>query len=214
MLWADRLTLAAVRHVKPEDLTRNAGVSFGSALGTLSPHPGLAAALAVALPGKSADQPATDRRVPRTCRPGSPAGKSRLRRSRPSSPASPTTSSRRRSTWASLPDGAVHTLPLWQAALHLVNHSTFHRGQVISLLRQMGYPVPAHGPDRLLQRALGGVGGGGAKGAPARRPLITPALFSRPPRPPRREKRETRGDAPGVPLSRGGGMGRSGEGQG
>ena len=26
--------------------------------------------------------------------------------------------------------------------IHLVNHTTYHRGQVISLLRQMGYPVP------------------------------------------------------------------------
>jgi uncharacterized damage-inducible protein DinB len=25
--------------------------------------------------------------------------------------------------------------------LQLVNHSTYHRGQVVSLLRQMGYPV-------------------------------------------------------------------------
>ena len=32
MLWADRLTLAAVRQVPPEDLNREAGVSFGSAL--------------------------------------------------------------------------------------------------------------------------------------------------------------------------------------
>ena len=35
MLWADRRTLGAVREVSPDDLTRDAGVSFGSLLGTL-----------------------------------------------------------------------------------------------------------------------------------------------------------------------------------
>jgi uncharacterized damage-inducible protein DinB len=27
--------------------------------------------------------------------------------------------------------------------IHLVNHTTYHRGQVVSLLRQMGYPPPS-----------------------------------------------------------------------
>jgi uncharacterized damage-inducible protein DinB len=29
-------------------------------------------------------------------------------------------------------------LPLWQALQHLVNHSTYHRGQVTTMLRQLG----------------------------------------------------------------------------
>src|SRR4029079_392555 len=36
MLWADRLTLAAVRQVPPADLNRGAGVSFSSLLGTMA----------------------------------------------------------------------------------------------------------------------------------------------------------------------------------
>jgi uncharacterized damage-inducible protein DinB len=36
MLWADRLVLAAVRQVREEDLTRDAGVSFKSILGTMA----------------------------------------------------------------------------------------------------------------------------------------------------------------------------------
>ena len=46
-------------------------------------------------------------------------------------------------TWNSIPDGEEHTLPLWQPVVHMVNHNTYHRGQVVSLLRQMGYEPPA-----------------------------------------------------------------------
>jgi uncharacterized damage-inducible protein DinB len=34
--------------------------------------------------------------------------------------------------------GESWTYPLWQALLHLVNHQTYHRGQVTMLLRQLG----------------------------------------------------------------------------
>ena len=141
MLWADRLTLAAVRQVKPEDLTRNAGVSFGSVLGTLAHTLGSQRLWLSRFLGN-----------PLTTRPGPDdypdllswiAGweeaasqiEAFLAGLFDDQLAAPL-------TWASLPDGAVHTLPLWQAVMHLVNHTTYHRGQVISLLRQMGYPVP------------------------------------------------------------------------
>jgi uncharacterized damage-inducible protein DinB len=32
----------------------------------------------------------------------------------------------------------VYSNPLWQSMQHLVNHGTYHRGQVITLLRQLG----------------------------------------------------------------------------
>ncbi|HKW19155.1 MAG TPA: DinB family protein [Terriglobales bacterium] len=32
----------------------------------------------------------------------------------------------------------LYTNPLWQSMLHLVNHGTYHRGQVTTLLRQLG----------------------------------------------------------------------------
>jgi uncharacterized damage-inducible protein DinB len=38
--------------------------------------------------------------------------------------------------------------PRGQMMLHIVNHSTYHRGQVVTLLRQHGAPVP--GTDLLL----------------------------------------------------------------
>jgi uncharacterized damage-inducible protein DinB len=34
--------------------------------------------------------------------------------------------------------GETWTYPLWQMLQHLVNHSTYHRGQVTTMLRQLG----------------------------------------------------------------------------
>ena len=34
--------------------------------------------------------------------------------------------------------GEVHASPLWQLVQHVTNHSTYHRGQVTTLLRQSG----------------------------------------------------------------------------
>ena len=35
------------------------------------------------------------------------------------------------------------TAVLWQPVLHLVNHVSYHRGQVVSLLRQLGHQPPS-----------------------------------------------------------------------
>lgn len=39
--------------------------------------------------------------------------------------------------------GESFTHQYWQAFQHLINHSTFHRGQVITLMRQLGMVPPA-----------------------------------------------------------------------
>ena len=39
--------------------------------------------------------------------------------------------------------GERWTYPLWQTLLHLVNHQTYHRGQITTLLRQLGAAAPA-----------------------------------------------------------------------
>lgn len=36
--------------------------------------------------------------------------------------------------------GETWTYPLWQTLFHLVNHQSYHRGQVTTLLRQLGAP--------------------------------------------------------------------------
>ena len=38
--------------------------------------------------------------------------------------------------------GNPHRTPVWQIALHVVNHATLHRGQAMSLLRQLGVAPP------------------------------------------------------------------------
>jgi uncharacterized damage-inducible protein DinB len=34
--------------------------------------------------------------------------------------------------------GQFYAYPLWQQLAHVVNHSTYHRGQVTTMLRQLG----------------------------------------------------------------------------
>jgi uncharacterized damage-inducible protein DinB len=34
-------------------------------------------------------------------------------------------------------------LPAWQIVMHVVNHATLHRGQIVSMLRQLGAKPPA-----------------------------------------------------------------------
>jgi uncharacterized damage-inducible protein DinB len=42
-----------------------------------------------------------------------------------------------------LAGGAELRVPRWQIVLHAVNHSTFHRGQIITMLRALGATPPA-----------------------------------------------------------------------
>jgi uncharacterized damage-inducible protein DinB len=39
--------------------------------------------------------------------------------------------------------GKEFSMPRWQALLHVVNHGTLHRGQVVAMLRQLGHAAPA-----------------------------------------------------------------------
>jgi uncharacterized damage-inducible protein DinB len=41
-----------------------------------------------------------------------------------------------------LPDGADFRVPRSQIVLHAINHSTFHRGQIVSMLRALGVQPP------------------------------------------------------------------------
>lgn len=45
----------------------------------------------------------------------------------------------------SSPRGQVFSHMYWQAIQHVVDHSTYHRGQVITLMRQLGYVPPTTG---------------------------------------------------------------------
>jgi len=41
-----------------------------------------------------------------------------------------------------LPDDAVFHVPRWQIVLHAINHSSYHRGQIITMLRGFGVQPP------------------------------------------------------------------------
>lgn len=39
-------------------------------------------------------------------------------------------------------NGQDATLPYWQMLQHLINHGSYHRGQITTLVRQLGAPAP------------------------------------------------------------------------
>ena len=139
MLWAERQMLKSVRLVRSEDLTRDAGVSFRSILGTMAHilgaqklwlsrflgHPENFVLGPDDFPDLLSWISAWEESASRV--EAFLAGLTDEQLAKPLS-------------WTSL-EGVPHTLPLWQPVLQLVNHSTYHRGQVVSLLRQMGYPT-------------------------------------------------------------------------
>jgi uncharacterized damage-inducible protein DinB len=141
MLWADRMTLKALREVRPEDLTRDAGISFRSMLGTMAHMLGA-------------------QRLWLSRFSGNPLGRVPAIDDFPDLPAWiqgwEETAAGMEAFLAGLTDDQLSTLltwtttrgetfsrPLWQPVIHLVNHTTYHRGQVVSLLRQMGYRPPS-----------------------------------------------------------------------
>jgi uncharacterized damage-inducible protein DinB len=139
-LWADRMMLKAVREVTPEDLTRDAGVSFGSILGTMihmlgSQRRWLARFAGGAVESSPGLQDFPDLHAwiegwEKTAA-GIEAFLAALTEDQLAAEIA----------WEDTEMGPV-TRPLWQPISHLVNHSTYHRGQVTSLLRQLGYQPP------------------------------------------------------------------------
>jgi uncharacterized damage-inducible protein DinB len=140
-IWADRQLLAALRGLPTEDLERDTGSSFGSVLGTMAHILGaeqlwLSRLLGVPL-----------RRLPEL----------------EDFPSVALLAASFEDFWpqlefylASLDDdqmartfswtnsrGETHSAPLRQVLLHVVNHSTYHRGQVVSQLRQLGHSAPS-----------------------------------------------------------------------
>jgi uncharacterized damage-inducible protein DinB len=140
-IWADRTILGAVAGIPEDDLRLETGTSFGSVLGTLAHILGaqqvwLSRFLGVALDRLPSQQDFESLEV-------------------------------LRSSWddfwpqlefflASLDEaqleselqwtnfrGEEHSTPFRQALLHFVNHATYHRGQVVSQLRQLGHAPPS-----------------------------------------------------------------------
>jgi uncharacterized damage-inducible protein DinB len=140
MLWADRLMLKAVREVSPEDLTRDAGISFGSMLGTMVHMLGSQRLWLARFSGTSLDRRPTLQDLPdlsswvhgwEETAAGIEAFLAALTEEQLAAEI----------VWEDSDLGPV-ARPLWQPVTHMVNHNTYHRGQVVSLLRQLGHEAP------------------------------------------------------------------------
>ncbi len=141
MLWADRTTLSAVRAVSPDDLTREAGVSFGSLLGTMVHTLGSQKLWLSRFSGQPLDHRPRLEDFPDLL--SWIHGWEEMASEVEAFVASLTDSHLADLiTWTSS-EGETRTAPLWQLVLHLVNHTSYHRGQVTSLLRQLGHQPPA-----------------------------------------------------------------------
>ena len=140
MLWADRLMLKAVREVSPEDLTRDAGVSFGSLLGTMIHMLGSQRLWLSRFAGHPIERRPDLADFPDLVswihgwEETAAEIEAFLASLTPEQLAAEI-------TWVDT-EGPVYTRPLWQPVIHMVNHNTYHRGQVVSLLRQLGYEPP------------------------------------------------------------------------
>jgi uncharacterized damage-inducible protein DinB len=53
--------------------------------------------------------------------------------------------------------GEEVTLPRWQIVLHVINHATYHRGQITTMLRQADAPPPPPTDLTAFYRALPGI---------------------------------------------------------
>jgi uncharacterized damage-inducible protein DinB len=136
-LWADRLCLETAAGIPHEALTRDAGVSFGSLLGTLAHILRSQRRWLARFTGQMLPDPA---QVPDL--ESLTAGWAETAAQLEFFLASLTEDQLAADlTWEDSELGPV-TRPLWQPVTHMVNHSTYHRGQVVSLMRQLGYQPP------------------------------------------------------------------------
>ena len=136
-LWADRLVLETARGIPHEALARDAGVSFGSLLGTLahilrSQRRWLARLTGQMLPD-AAEFPDLESLTAGWAETAAQLEFLLASLTEDQLPAD--------LTWEDTELGPV-TRPLWQPVTHMVNHSTYHRGQVVSLMRQLGHQPP------------------------------------------------------------------------
>ena len=140
-LWADRILVRALEEVDDEDLYREAGASFTSIQGTMAHILGAEQVWLSRFVGDPLDYVPGLEQYPdfATLQAGFddfwPQAEYFL--------ASLTNEMLLGDLHYTNTRGEERTLKLWQALTHLSHHSAYHRGQVITLLRQMGYEPPS-----------------------------------------------------------------------
>jgi uncharacterized damage-inducible protein DinB len=138
-IWADRTLLSALRAVAGEDLTRDTGSSFPSLLATMghilaAERVWLSRFVGSPLHLPSLSEYADLAALERAFEEYWPQLEAYLASLRPQD-------LDRELTWTNTL-GVTRTLALWGLLLHFVNHATYHRGQLVTMLRQLGYPAP------------------------------------------------------------------------
>ena len=148
--WASRQLVEAVRAVPDADFERDAGISHSSLLGTLA-HILWADWLWFTRVVGPMEKPGQTRQELETVWPelqdkwvawAERASDAEMNRA---------------VEYRSILDGQMARTPAWQIVLHVVNHATLHRGQVMGMLRQMGI-APPHTDLMNFYRELAAVG--------------------------------------------------------
>ena len=140
-MWADREQLEALARVPAEHLTLETGTSFGSLLGTLahvltSEQVWLARFVGAPLDGHPDELAFHDLAAVR-------AGFEELWPQLEFFLASLTLEQLMvEISWVSR-GGDSYRRPVWQALVHMSHHSGYHRGQLTTMLRQLGHEPPS-----------------------------------------------------------------------
>ncbi|HZI64612.1 MAG TPA: DinB family protein [Thermoanaerobaculia bacterium] len=138
-IWADGEHLHALAAVRPEDLRRDTGSSFPSLLATMGHVLGSERVWLSRFVGAPGHLPTLSQIADfAALRSGFeelwPELEAYLAALADQDLARPL-------TWTNT-KGVTRTQPLWSPLVHMVNHSSYHRGQVVTMLRQLGYPAP------------------------------------------------------------------------
>ena len=140
-LWADRIVLKACAELAPEHLELDAGASHGGVLGTLAHMLGAEQVWLSRFVGDPLSSvPGLDEYPDLEAVEG---GFQEVSAGLTSFLAGLTEEQLHTGLSWTNSRGETHRRSLLKALLHLVNHSTYHRGQVVSLIRQMGYEPPS-----------------------------------------------------------------------
>lgn len=153
MLWADRVILRALREVTPEDLLRDTGSSFPSLLQTTAHIAGaekiwLSRFLGTTLEPFPTENDFSELIPLLISWEETAAGMEAFLAGLTDEQLEATLS------WSNS-RGESFNRPLWQPVFHLANHSTYHRGQIVTMLRQMGYAAPGTDLIYFLQEPVG-----------------------------------------------------------
>ena len=146
--WASQRLLEAAQKLNPDDLTRNTGASHQSILGTLS-HIHFADRIWYSRV-VDANEP-----VIRESDLGTLEKEwSAIQRKWEAWAEKVQTAELRRMIASKSMDGIAYEVAVEKAVLHLVNHNSLHRGQVMGMIRQLGIAPPA--TDLMMYYRLSG----------------------------------------------------------